>query len=634
MTGSPVRRLFIPLLASVVLVGWPLAAAAQGTGGPIRLSPPRPLVTTPQPTAPAEEAPAVAPQQLPNVPGVSVQGLDRVEGEAVGTLGPRQGGLGADLWAGADRALVERLLPQLPAQSQSRAVRDLTRRLLLTAATPPAGQGQQNFVALRAERLLAMGDTDAAAQLIGNTPPRQRDDALLTVGVQADLLRYDLNNVCAEVDNNPSVLSVFWQQATILCRVLEGDESGATLGLDLLREQGVNDPLYFGLIDTLITQAEAGEVAGGAATPLNLALLRAARAQIPATMLSGSSPAVLRAIALSPNAADEIRLQAGLAAHRVGALDDGAVRELLAAHVEAGDSELAAIAELILAAARETVPTAKAAALQRGLAAAEEAGVFPIFARLAGAAFEDLSPNADIAWAGPLAIRALLLSNNADAAVAWYRVVRSEGRFDPELAAAATDLWPLLRLAHAGRVPTALPEAAAPDDSTAARDTGRSISEASIAALGAADASSAGRTAVIEQLVTPAAAPATGPDNFPYDNRDLEAWLAGDSAAEPLALALLDAFGDPLPPTVWRSVAGADDTRQPVDATLWLTLQQAADSGARGETLLLALVMLGDGDLGQVSPLALHGAIDALQKVGLLAEARHLAVEAALAAGA
>ena len=50
--------------------------------------------------------------------------------------------------------------------------------------------------------------------------------------------------------------------------------------------------------------------------------------------------------------------------------------------------------------------------------------------------------------------------------------------------------------------------------------------------------------------------------------------------------------------------------------------------------VLLSLVLLGDGDLGQASPLALHGAVGALQIVGLLDEARYLAVEAALAAGA
>ncbi len=639
MTGSRVSYALLPLLASVVLVGLPVAAEAQSTGGPIRLSPPRPLVTTPQPAAP-EEPPAVAPRQLPNVPGVSVQDLGRVGGEAVGTLGPRQGGLGVALWAGSDRALVERLMPRLPARSQSRAVRDLTRRLLLTAATPPEGEGDQNFVALRAERLLAMGELDGASQLIGNTPPQQRDDALLMVGVQSDLLRYDLNNVCAEVDSNPSVLSVFWQQATIFCRVLAGDESEATLGLDLLREQGLNDPLYFELVDHLITETEPGDVTG-ASTPLNLALLRSARAQIPSSVLGDADPGLLRAIATSPNASDDIRLQAGLAAHRVGALDNGPVAELLAAHVEAAEnSQLASIAELILAAARETVPTAKAAALQRGLTAAGEAGIYPVFARLAGTSFEDLSPSADIAWAGPMAVRTLLLSNRADAALAWYRVVRSEGRFDPDLAAAARELWPLLRLAHAGALPpTSTAPEADPGDETAARlgiDEPQ-IAEATIGpALRATTDTTPGRVAVIEQLVTPAAEPAATQDLFPYNGGDLDNWLALRTPAAPATLALLDAFGDPLDPSVWAAVAGVDPegTVQPVDSTLWLAVREAAAAGRLGETILLSLVLLGDGDLGQASPLALHGAVGALRTVGLLDEARYLAVEAALAAGA
>ena len=640
MTGSRVSRKLVALLASVVLVGLPVAVEAQGTGGPIRLSPPRPLVTTPPTTTPAEEAPAAVQPQLPNVPGVSVQDLGGVGGEAVGVLGPRQGGLGAALWTGADRALVERLIPQLPARSQSRAVRDLTRRLLLTAATPPEGEGESNFVALRAERLLAMGDVDGASQLIGNTPAQQRDDALLTVGVRSDLLRYDLSNACAEVDGNPSVLSVFWQQATIFCRVLAGEESQATLGLDLLREQGVDDPLYFELVDNLITETEPVGSAG-AATPLNLALLRSARAQIPPSMLGDADPSLLRAIATSPNASDDIRLQAGLAAHRVGALDNGPVAELLAAHVEATEnSQLASIAELILAASQETVPTAKAAALQRGLTAASDAGIYPVFARLAAASFTDLTPSADIAWAGPMAVRALLLSNRADAALAWYRIIRSEGRFDPDLAIAARELWPLLRLAHAGALPSALtaPESDPGDETAAGLDAvGPQIAEAGIGpALRATTDTNPGRVAVVEQLVTPAAEPAATPDPFPYNGRDLDDWLTLGTPEAARTLAMLDAFGDPLATSVWAGVAGtdADANQQPVDASLWLAVQAAAAAGRLGETILLSMVLVGDGDLAQASPLALNGAVSALQTVGLLEEARYLAVEAALAAGA
>lgn len=644
MTGLPASNWSVALYVSIALVALPMAAHAQGNA-PIRLAPPRPLVTVPQ-QAPEAAAEATPPRRFRALPGISVEDLGSVAGEAVGAMGPRQGGFGAALWSGADRAMVERLVPRLPARSPSRAIRDLTRRLLLTAAIPPAGEGSSNLVALRAERLFAMGDVESAALLIDNAPAQQ-DDELPAIAVQTDLLRYDLTSACAEVDQNPAIFTVFWQKATVFCRVLAGDESQAALGLALLREQGAtDDTLFFELIDVLTTDAQVGDVAGGDPTPLNLALLRAARVQIPAALLSNADPGALRTVALSPNAADDIRLRAGIAADRVGAIDSEPVRELLRTHIAQGtNNDLAAIAGLVFGAAQETVPTARATALQRGLSAAEEAGLYPMFARLAGDSLRDLRPSAEIAWVGPDAARALLIGGRAEAALGWYEVVRAEGRFDPELAAAARDLWPLLRLAF-GTSPrptttesaTGLRDSAMVDSVPTAAGAGNGgpagardgISQASVAP---------GRIAVIEQLVTPAAA-AAAPDIFPYDEQELRAWIeqVGPNApAAPVVLSMIAALGDPVSGELWARVAGADatiPTADPVDPVLWLALQQAATDRGLGQTILLALVLVGESDLNQVNGLALHGAVSALQAIGLTDEASRLAVEAALAAGA
>ncbi len=639
MIGLRASGRLASLYALVALVGLPLAAHAQGDG-PIRLAPPRPLVTAPEQTL-------AAPRQLPALPGISVENLGTVAGEAVGAIGQRQGGFGTAIWSGADRAMVEQLVPRLPVRSSSRTVRDLTRRLLLTAAIPPAGEGSSNFVALRAERLFAMGDVDGAASLIGNAPAGQRDDELLTIAVQTDLLRYDLTSACSEVDQNPGIFTVFWQKATVFCGVLAGDESQAALGLALLREQGAtDDTLFFELINVLTAGAQVGDIAGGDPTPLNLALLRAARAQIPPSLLSNAGPGALRTVALSPNAADDVRLRAGIAADRVGAIETAPVRELLRAHVQQGtNNDLAAIAGLVIGAAQETVPTARAAALQRGLSAAEEAGLYSVFARLAGDSLQDFPPSAEIAWIGHDAARALLLNGQAEAALGWYEVVRAEGRFDPELAAAARELWPLLRLAFAASHGSAAEAANGPQDkagvdavpAAAGASTfgpaaaGESVSEASIGLPG--------RIAVIEQLVTPAAA-STGSEVFPYEEQELRAWVeqVGPNApAAPVVLSMMAALGDPVSGAVWADVAGVAATApetNPVDPVLWLSLQQAASERRLGDTILLALVLVGESDLSQVNVLALHGAVSALHAVGLTDEARRLAVEAALAAGA
>jgi hypothetical protein len=66
---------------------------------------------------------------------------------------------------------------------------------------------------------------------------------------------------------------------------------------------------------------------------------------------------------------------------------------------------------------------------------------------------------------------------------------------------------------------------------------------------------------------------------------------------------------------------------------LWRVFGDAAESRRVGETVLLAALSLGDLPLDQASPMLLHGLITNLRLVGLDAEARALALEAALAAG-
>jgi len=59
----------------------------------------------------------------------------------------------------------------------------------------------------------------------------------------------------------------------------------------------------------------------------------------------------------------------------------------------------------------------------------------------------------------------------------------------------------------------------------------------------------------------------------------------------------------------------------------------AAEELRSGESVLLALVSLGDGFPGNVDPTAIYRVVASLRLVGFDEEARAIAVEAALAAG-
>jgi hypothetical protein len=83
---------------------------------------------------------------------------------------------------------------------------------------------------------------------------------------------------------------------------------------------------------------------------------------------------------------------------------------------------------------------------------------------------------------------------------------------------------------------------------------------------------------------------------------------------------------------VWKAITGGGASAQPSNA-VWRGVRAIARERKVGETVMLTLVHLGERDLKSVPSADLHGAIRALQGVGLVREARALAVEAALASG-
>jgi hypothetical protein len=89
-------------------------------------------------------------------------------------------------------------------------------------------------------------------------------------------------------------------------------------------------------------------------------------------------------------------------------------------------------------------------------------------------------------------------------------------------------------------------------------------------------------------------------------------------------------------PLIWSDLVGAQPSdlaaRQP-DAAMIYALSEASQLGRLGETVLLALLALGEEGPGNAHPLVLHEVLSALTRVDLAYEARLLAIEAAVANG-
>jgi len=617
------------LLAGAVAVLAPMAAAAQ-QDQPIHLQPPQKLAPPPgaagQPSAPGA-AGATAQPAAATAAGVQVDSLKKVDPDTAGTLTLEHGGFGPDMWRGTDRALVERLLPKLPVNTPSATMRELMRRMLLSIARVPEGKSAgASLVAIRVRLLADMGDLVAVNALLNATPGRATDQELVRIETEARFLANDNARACALAGGQIRDQNVaYWQKAFIFCQALAGATDKAMLGLSVMRESGVKDDVFFTLMESLAAKTPATIAHLLDPSPLHLAMARVAKAKLPADVISSNRPGVLRTIAISPNAPLEMRLEAGERAEAAGALPVDSLRQLYTsvsfseqdlanplsrAETEGGPMTRALLYHTSLV---QTVPTAQAEVVARALTLGREEGRYASVVRVFMPVLKRIPPSAELLWFAPEAIRALLLNNETIAAQAWFQLMRASALFNKDSGQAIVGLMPIVRLMGS-------PEAA------------------------------------------------------DWNTNQLPAWAdsikarKNAAALPPLLYTLFDVLGEPVPAEAWEklvTVAGREKVMMP-NTALWFRLKEATEAARGrageaqkktaqigpaasdaatpaepaprvrervGETVMLALLALGDDGPAGASPLLLREVLLSLHATGFDKEARDLAVEAALAAG-
>ena len=605
---------------------------AADTGAPVPLSPPpKGAPQTVTPAAPSNAPPPASPTPPPGAaagqssgkpaassyvppkkiePVVESNPLAAINPDSAGVLDSSQGGFGVAMWAGTSRALVQRLLPQLPVKAPSHAMHDLMRRLLLSVATAPEGEGSgPNLISLRAERLSAMGDSDGVKQLLGNAP-QQTDEALSRTQVNSQFLTDDTKTACDSVTQLINKYTdPYWQKALAYCQMLSGQKEQSRLSVSLLRDtEADKDPAFFTLADFILNGPPAPPPApkekkkakkdakdttpvtsvaiSGPLSPLEVAMLHTANLPFPPDAANGADPSVLRAIASNTGADIAARLQAAERAEATGALPatelanvyvDVAFQpeELSNALTAANQMEGArGRALLYQAALKQDVPAARAEALQAAWKLAHRDGVFASMARVTAPLTADITPAPELMWIGADAGRTLFIAGDRDRAVAWYKLAADSGEKDAPATQAA--LWPLAVLSN-------------PDDE-------KTLDAAAVKKWLDAERGSGGDG---------------------WENR----------AAN--ALGLFDALEIPVDPGAWEPLIRTErNTAQMPGMALWTSLHDAADKNRTGAAVLFAMLALGDDGPVPASPVTLQAVVSALDRAGLGADARKLAVEA------
>lgn len=579
-----------------------MAAGAQAFGPPVRLTPDA-AVETPVRPRPSAPAPVVVPAYPPAVtppPAVSPvvarpapvarEPLGAPDPDGAGLLDGLQG-LGGDPWRGIGRAELLLLIAALPVDTPSPTVKALERRLLLSAGSPAVAAGEapppRRLGALRIEKLARLGDPAGAAELAGRLPAAlAADEPAARALTDAELVRGGLDCPRA-LARGKSFASAYWAKLGLFCRARAGDRAGTDEALAVLRDSRRSDPFL----------AVAEALAGAAPPParslslqadadglaLLLAAMRIARIGVPPDRLPLETLPALAAIATNPATDPATRAAAGERAAAALFLDARQLQDLYAQVPAMGD-ELLRVRDIARrdrgARTRALVHQAMAAAMDgRRRVALASLAVELVDPRLragpvGGAAaglLDGVSPTGDAAALAPAAARLYYAQGRLDQARRWHDLALRSGR-----SADTAWLWPLAVVATGQ-----------------GRDSG---------AL----------TAWLDEALRGADTPA-------------RSRIAGQ-------LALLQATGVAIPDEAWMTATdGAgppSGSEAGVDPALWQRLGDAAAGGRIGETVAVALILLGEAGPATLPPVVTARVAANLKAVGLEPDARALVREA------
>lgn len=543
--------------------------------------------------------------------GVTVIDLKQLDPSDIGILDDGNGGLGAGVWQGSDRRSVIALLSAVPDSVRSPSLRSLLRQVVLTRAVAPSTPAARSsdddpydFLRARLERLVKNGYLSDLTAMVDQIPPHVSDPALTRLRVDTLMLSNNFRDACRDARKiNQQDDSPYWLKVVAYCRILDGDLDGASFAADVLREMGVEDALFFELMQRLslygVGERDAVPLAAqvGDPTPLKLSMLRAANVTVPLDALVSASPLTLNAIATTPSLPVEQRLEAAHLAARLGALAPGELGEIFGS-VAFSDEEYGNALVLVEAdigargealvfqsARRSRSRGDRLTYLAAAMELAERSGTYLLGAALNAEVLAAMKPGAsDLAFVRH-AVRALLVSGRVERAHSWYeklRVRAEAGGGNVDATSALLDLWPLMQLA------------------------------------GSRDA-------------------------MPWSENILALWWQArlvETRTErarkaQLLFSALEAFENAVPSDQWAQLysgAAARPHNMPA-TTFWRSMMAAAQDGRIGETVLLAAIVIGEQNTGEVNAVVLSNVLMALRQVGFENEARALALEAAIAAG-
>ena len=529
----------------------------------------------------------------------------------IGSLGKKDGGLGLEMWKGTDSTFAQTILKLLPVNAPSPAMRNLAKRLLLSDAFQPSKKEEKGlqaispsgkpiisedqeatFLPLRFAKLASLGAKNELIELGNLIPAEDMLGVLAKEAIYARLLSGETVKVCDEViELAKRTNESYWRKALIVCQLILGNRDDALLSLELLLAELDSEDKFSKLIYTLADETNKIEF------DINSIYFKILIAVLPGQQLDkhrlNLEPSGLSVVAKNVNLSWKIRMLAAEKAVLAGSLSSIYLGELAtqfkfeenifsrAASESKSMEGFMARALLLKAAALNTSFIERARFLRLLLDSADSDEIFQVYASVIMPILLTIKPRQDLIWFASSATRASIAGGNYILASEWLAVLGKTLDLDYEASGSLLRLLPLIAIAG-----QPLPK---PFSEEQATDVWSGLS-----------------------------------DNFSREDKEKRASRL---------LVLLSAMGIEPRAGAWKNVISSKNIfeMENIPATaLRYQLLDAAKNNRIAEVVSISLIMLGSEGPSKSGLVALNAVIRALREIGLEADARAIAIEAAI----
>jgi hypothetical protein len=529
----------------------------------------------------------------------------------IGYLSYKDGGLGLEMWKGTDSTFAKTILELLPVNAPSPAMRNLAKRLLLSDAYQPNKEEKNGlqaispsgkpiiskdqdatFLPLRFSKLASLGAKKELIELSNLVPTEDMLGDLAKEAIYARLLSGETEKVCREViELAKRTNESFWRKTLIVCQLILGNRDDALLSLELLLAELDSEDKFSKLIYTLADETNQIEFDN------NSIYFKILIAALPGKQLNkyrlNLDPSGLSVVAKNIDLSWEIRMLAAEKAVLAGSLPSIYLGELATQFKFEEDIFSRAASEsksmegfmarslLLQAAALNTSVIERARFLRLLLDNADSDEIFQVYASVIMPILLTIKPRSDLIWFASSATRAAIAGGNYMLASNWLTVLGKTLDLDYEASGSLLRLLPLIAIAG-----QTLP---VPFSKQQATDVWSGLS-----------------------------------DSFSREDKEKRASRL---------LVLLSAMGIESREGAWKNIISSNNIFEkeniPITA-LRYQLRDAAKNNRIAEVVSISLIMLGTEGPSKSGLVALNAVIRSLREIGLEADAREIAIEAAI----